>query len=284
MSAGIENVSDTARWVAVYRAMETERPDAHFRDPWARTLAGGKGEDIVASLPRGRGMAWPMIVRTQLFDEVILERVRSEGVDLVLNLAAGLDTRAWRLDLPADLRWVDVDLPGILDYKLSVMESETPRCRYEALRADLTDAAQRASALLRAGEARRALVASEGLLIYLSETEVIGLARALHEVPTLRWWVTDLASPALLEMMSKGWGDAVAKAGAPFRFAPEQGSAFFSRLGWRELAWHATWREARRLRREMRGAWLWRFLGRFASAERKRGWERFSGTALLERV
>jgi len=31
----IENVSDTARWVAVYRAMETARPDAIFKDPFA---------------------------------------------------------------------------------------------------------------------------------------------------------------------------------------------------------------------------------------------------------
>jgi O-methyltransferase involved in polyketide biosynthesis len=31
----IRNISDTARWMAVYRARETERPDAHFRDPFA---------------------------------------------------------------------------------------------------------------------------------------------------------------------------------------------------------------------------------------------------------
>ena len=57
MRAGIESVSDTARWVAVYRAMETERPDALFRDPWARRLAGVKGENIVAW--GHRGVAWP---------------------------------------------------------------------------------------------------------------------------------------------------------------------------------------------------------------------------------
>ena len=39
----IENISDTARWVAVYRAMETERPDAIFRDPFAARLAGDTG-------------------------------------------------------------------------------------------------------------------------------------------------------------------------------------------------------------------------------------------------
>src|ERR1051325_5307588 len=107
--AEIENVSDTARWVAVYRAMETERPDAIFRDPFAARLAGEHGARIVDTIPRGRQMAWTMITRTAVFDEIIMGAVRGKGVDLVLNLAAGLDARPWRLDLPPRLRWVDVD-------------------------------------------------------------------------------------------------------------------------------------------------------------------------------
>lgn len=42
----VRDVSDTALWVAVYRARETERPDALFRDPYARRLAGARGEQI----------------------------------------------------------------------------------------------------------------------------------------------------------------------------------------------------------------------------------------------
>jgi O-methyltransferase involved in polyketide biosynthesis len=96
----IEHVSDTARWVAFYRAMETERPDAIFRDPFARQLAGPEGERIVRELPRGRASAWAMITRTAVFDEIILDLVQHRDVDLVLNLAAGLDARPWRLPLP----------------------------------------------------------------------------------------------------------------------------------------------------------------------------------------
>src|SRR5471030_396925 len=132
----IENVSDTARWVAFYRAMETERPDAHFRDPFARKLAGPRGEEFVNTMPRGRAMAWPMIVRTAIFDEIILDAVRVKGVDLVLNLAAGLDARPWRMSLPDSLRWVDVDLPDILNYKTSMLKDKRPVCRYEAITAD----------------------------------------------------------------------------------------------------------------------------------------------------
>ena len=85
----IQNVSDTARWVAVYRAMETARPDAIFRDPFAARLAGEEGENIVGALKQGRAMAWAMITRTAVMDEVILDAVNNKGVDTVLNLGAG---------------------------------------------------------------------------------------------------------------------------------------------------------------------------------------------------
>lgn len=96
----IENVSDTARWVAVYRAMESARPEALFHDPFASGLAGDRGTEIVDGLKRGRSLATPMIVRTVVFDEIILDRV-AKGADLVVNLAAGLDVRPWRMRLPS---------------------------------------------------------------------------------------------------------------------------------------------------------------------------------------
>jgi methyltransferase (TIGR00027 family) len=280
----IENVSDTARWVAVYRAMETERPDAYFRDPWARRLAGERGEAIVRSMRRGRQAAWAMIVRTQVFDEVILDAVHKQGADLVLNLAAGLDTRAWRLDLPAGLRWVDVDLPGMIEYKAGVMRDETPRCRYEAIAADLADASARDAVLARVAEgARRALVVSEGLLIYLEPDDVGALAAALHAHPAFLWWLTDLSSPRLLQWMQKSWGKMATDGNAPFRFAPEEGSAFFARFGWREAAWHSTMEEAHRLRREMPMAWLGRLFLRLRAARTREEFRRFSGYLLLDR-
>ena len=59
-SRPIRDVTDTARWVAYYRAMENERPDAIFRDPFAKALAGEEGEAIVNTLPHGRRMASPL--------------------------------------------------------------------------------------------------------------------------------------------------------------------------------------------------------------------------------
>src|SRR6185312_7654351 len=84
----IENISDTARWVAVYRAMESARRDAIFNDPFAARLAGEQGTRIVSELKRGKSLAWPMIVRTAVFDDMIMDRVANHGVDTVVNLAA----------------------------------------------------------------------------------------------------------------------------------------------------------------------------------------------------
>jgi len=279
----IDNVSDTARWVAVYRAMESDRPDAHFRDPYARRLAGDKGPQIVAAMPQGRTMAWPMIVRTQVMDEIIMRLVREQRVDMVLNLAAGLDARPWRLDLPPELRWVDVDLPGILGYKTGVMDGETPRCRYEAARCDLTSATERDALFARLGaEAGRALVVTEGLLVYLTADDVASLAGALHAQPGFRWWLTDLASPRLLKWMHKRWGKEVSR--APFRFGPAESGGWFAPYGWREAEWHSVIADARRLKREMRGAWLSHLLISISPAKKREEWNRFSGTLLLERT
>ena len=280
----IENVSDTARWVAIYRAMETERPDALFRDTYARKLAGPRGEAIVRELHRGLDAAWAMVVRTAVFDEIIMTAITARGVDMVVNLAAGLDTRPWRLALPPTLRWVDVDLPEMLQYKSESLTHEWPRCRYEALAADLTDAAARGALLERLGsEGKTLLVVSEGLLIYLAPAQVGELAGDLARVPSVRSWLTDLASPLLLHWMKRSWGKTVARGNAPFQFAPEDGADFFLPFGWRVGEMRSTLLEGRRLRREMRYAWLWRLMGRLMSARRRADVERMSSIVLLER-
>lgn len=280
----IRHVSDTARWVAVYRAMESERADAIFRDPYALRLAGTEGEAIVDSLPQGRRMAWTMIVRTALFDELVLRAVRDDDVDIVVNLAAGLDARPWRLDLPSDLRWFDVDLPDILDHKLEVLAEETPRCVYTALRADLADVDARRGALAEMDRGNGcALVLTEGLLVYLTREQVTALASDLHALPAVCSWIIDLASPLVMKYIQRSWGSQAAAGNAPFRFAPAEGTAFFEPLGWHEVEFRSIGEEAHRLGRTMRGAWLWRVLARFMSHERREEQRRMSGVVRLER-
>ena len=283
--AQIEHISDTARWVAVYRAMETARKDAIFRDPFAARLAGEKGESIVDNMKRGRSMAWAMIVRTAVFDQIIVERVKSGGADTVLNLAAGLDARAWRLALPSTVRWIDVDLPDILDYKLETLRDQKPLMQYEAVRVDLRDAARRQALFSQVGSSSsRVLVVTEGLLIYLTPEQVGGLARDLHASPSFRWWLIDLANPRLLEIMQKFWGKNAQAANAPFQFAPAESTKFFEPFGWSEIEFRSSMEEAQRLHREMRMMWLWRLLGKLRSKAVQEDFRRMSGIVLMERI
>ena len=282
MTAPLTHISDTARWVAVYRAMETERPDAIFKDPFARRLAGAQGEAIVQALPQGRTWAWPMIVRTAVFDEMILRTVAAHGVGTVLNLAAGLDTRPFRLPLPGDVRWLDADLPDMIAYKRAQLATETPRCRVEFVEIDLRDAERRRALFARAIERGPVLAITEGLLIYLTADQAGALADDLAGAG-LRWWLLDIASPRLLKMMLKTWQRPLADAGAPFQFAPEESTRFFEPHGWREREWRSIWEESLRLKRSMRLAWLWNFIGRFYPKRTREQFRRFSGVALLER-
>jgi len=277
----IRNVSDTALWVAVYRAMETERSDALFSDPYARRLAGERGQAIVDAMPRGKSMSWPMVVRTAVMDEIIMRCVQ-QGARTVLNLAAGLDARPYRLPLPPTLRWLHVDLTDMVDYFRERMAAETPRCELEFITADLREADVRREVFAKAALQGPVLVITEGLLVYLERNQVSELAHDLHDVARARWWLTDLASPMLLKFLEKQWQPKLTQGNAPFRFGPAEGTAFFEPYGWQETEFRSTWDESRRLDRMMPGAWLWTLLSKFQSAQKREAGRRMSGIVLLE--
>jgi len=218
--------------MAVYRARETDRPDATFRDPYARALAGERGERIASSMAFFEEHAWAAIARTHLFDRFV-KRLVQHGVDLIVNLAAGLDTRPYRMELPPTLRWVEVDLREILDYKESVLGDAKPACALERVRLDLSNVDARRGLFDRlGGGAERAAVLAEGLLIYLMRDEVASLTYDLSRQRSFQYWVVDIVSPGLMEMLRAGSGDQMRAAGAPFLFAPPEGPAFFAPLGW----------------------------------------------------
>jgi len=245
----IRDVSDTARWMAVYRARESERPDAVFHDPFARALAGERGERIAAALPFGDENAWSFVARTYLFDRIVARQVK-EGCDLVLNLAAGLDTRPYRMDLPASLRWVEVDLADILDYKEAVLGGAQPRCALERVRLDLSNADARRGLFARIGRtASRALVMAEGLLIYLMPHEVGELSQDLAAPPGIANWAVDICSPGLLAMMKERMSRIAIESGAPFLFAPPEGPEFFTPYGWTAVSVRSLRKTAGKLER-----------------------------------
>lgn len=236
----VRDVSDTARWIAAYRAEESARQDALFRDPYAARFADARGVAI------GRRVSRPartsITLRTRLIDDMIL----ASGADRVVNLAAGFDTRPYRLDLPAQLRWIEADLPDLVAEKERLLAGETPRCALTREAVDLADAKARVTFLDQAlAGARQALVLTEGLLVYLGEDDVRALAGELRARPQVRDWVFDLLSPAIRRYTQRR----VALENAPLRFAPREGVAWFEREGWRAAEIRNTMLESIRLGR-----------------------------------
>jgi methyltransferase (TIGR00027 family) len=193
--AEISHVSDTALMVAACRALETARPDGFVRDPFAERLAGARGMAIARALPGLETMCFGVGARSRFVDELVMECCAELEIRTVLSVGCGLDTRPWRLDLPAGLRWIEVDFPAMLDYKAAVMASERPSCRLERIPADLNDAARRRAAFASAA-GPPGLMITEGLLQYLPGGTVEALAAEPAAMSGIRYWLADITSPA----------------------------------------------------------------------------------------
>ena len=277
----VRNVSDTARWAAYFRAQETARPDALFRDRFAERLCGQHGVDIANTLPDGNKHAWAWVTRTYLFDQFINQELQ-RGADLVLNLAAGLDARPYRMELPASLQWIEVDLPEILAYKEEVLKNEKPSCVLERVRLNLADGDARRTLFAALNlRAKKILVLTEGLLIYLSEEEVAALARDLANGASFQRWIMDFGSPGLLKMMQKTTGRHLSKVGAPFKFAPVEGATFFRPYGWAPMAVKAILQTAAKFKRP---PFLLRLLARLPERKGPAGNRPWSGVCLFGKI
>jgi methyltransferase (TIGR00027 family) len=275
----ITNVSDTARWVATYRATETARSDALFHDHLADRLAGERGHAMVAAAPRAMRNGWWLVARTKVIDDIVSKAI-ADGCDRILNLAAGLDTRPYRLDLPPELRWVEADLPGLLAEKQQLLAGETPRCRLTTHAVDLADSHAR-DAFLDDGlsGASKALVLTEGLLMYLEESDVRALSRSFTR-PEIAWWMLDFAGPGLQKRLNKRTGGMLNS--APIKFAPANGLAFYEDLGWRPVEVDSVFSAAHRFGRLP----LWmRLAARLPQPDpRKPGNQAYSGIVRLTRA
>ena len=174
----MDPVSTTAHWMAAVRARETARRDRLFEDPLAEVLAGTEGFDLMTRMEVDLPENPTLPIRTRFFDDAVVRLVAEHVIGQVVLLAAGMDTRAYRLDLPIVF---ELDRPAVLEVKearLGVAAAE-PRCPRIAVGADLTR--EWASDLI--GSGFRADVPSvflaEGLLGYLEEPDVHRLLETL---------------------------------------------------------------------------------------------------------
>ena len=131
-----ELVGATALGVAAGRAVETAGANPLIRDEFARILVSSAGpawaqlaDPELAWLdgdPQGQrahrlGIDY-QAVRTHFFDEYFANAV-SAGIRQVVILAAGLDSRAYRLSWPAGTAVYEIDQPKVLDFKTGILQS-----------------------------------------------------------------------------------------------------------------------------------------------------------------
>jgi methyltransferase (TIGR00027 family) len=179
--------------------------DAYIRDPFAARLAGERGVAILNALPHANVVRIGLAIRTRFVDELLLEvlAASARSIKTVLSIGCGLDTRPWRLDLAADLRWIEIDFADMLDYKDGIMSGEKPRCRRERLTVDLNDSAQR-NAMYEAAGPEPALMITEGLLLYLPAATVEALAAETCRQSGVTHWISDITTSAFSKVLSAG--------------------------------------------------------------------------------
>ncbi|MBD0689606.1 SAM-dependent methyltransferase [Streptomyces sp. CBMA123] len=191
-------VSRTALGVARVRAHESVRPDPLFTDPYAAGFVEAAGMPTGAPDRRPvSGLAAGLVVHIRLRTRFYDDRLPAAGADQVVLLAAGLDTRAYRLDWPAGTRLWELDLPPVLEFKQRVLDSAdaVPTCERDALPGDLLDPGW-PRRLVEAGfdPQRPTVWLAEGLVVYLSAEQAAGLLTA----------VGSLSAPGSRLLMERG--------------------------------------------------------------------------------
>ena len=288
MKDRINQVSDTAFMAAAYRAIETDRSNALLHDPLAAKLAGDRGRKIISNLPKQAFLGgWSVVIRTRIIDD-FLQGTIDNGVNTILNLGAGLDTRPYRMDLPESLRWIEVDHPHIIELKEARLSGESPRCKLKRVGLDLANVDARRTLLDEvAAQSKKALVLTEAVTPYLSENAVASLGADLLSQKSIEYWVVDYFSPASYDYRRRS-GMSQSMKNAPFLFEPKDYFGFFSQIGWKpkETRYFAT--EAEQLGRPapfpLVTRLVMRILGFFASSERRQEMKQYAGFVLFEPI
>jgi methyltransferase (TIGR00027 family) len=229
-------LASTARWTAAVRAKESQREDHLFHDPWATTLAGKEGDEWIAQRAGDFGTTI-MTVRTRFFDD-FLQRVTGEhAIRQIVLLAAGLDTRAFRLSWPEQTRLFELDQPQVLSYKEQVLSATSahPICQRQTIGADL--AGPWVEGLIKTGfnVQRPSGWLLEGFLFYLPNESVTQL---LDEVTGLAapgsWIGFDIVNSATLTSpLTQQWVEMQAKAGVPWTGTMDNPELFLASRGWK---------------------------------------------------
>lgn len=226
-------LADTACWTAAARAAESARADRLFNDPWADVLAGAIGKTWLESHSE---FCDPLAIRTRFFDDFLLDATSVHRIRQVVILAAGMDTRALRLEWPAGTRIFELDQPTLVAMKKQTLLAngiDSPAWR-TVVGVDLNEDWE--AALLAAGfdpDLPSAWLL-EGLLVYLPAPAV---AQLLERVAALAAQDSQLGCDVvncsmLTSILSRTMINWFSDTGVAWRFGTDNPELLFNEHGW----------------------------------------------------
>jgi methyltransferase (TIGR00027 family) len=232
----MEGVAATSLVTAASRARESARPDALFIDPWADLLAGEKGREFLQTHEDLLPATTPIfVVRHRFFDDFLVG-VAGRGLQQIVLVAAGLDTRAYRLVWPAGTHVYEMDQPQVLAYKQEILNraGAAPACTRVPVAADLREDWP---AILRAAGFRPDVPTvwlAEGLLFYLPEAAARALLTTMASLsaPASVLGTDTMSATMLASEERRAWVQLYADSGAPFVFGTDNPGGFVSSCGW----------------------------------------------------
>ncbi|GIH50576.1 methyltransferase, TIGR00027 family [Microbispora rosea] len=216
----------SAYWTAAVRARETARPDRLFQDPWASALAGNRGRELLRRKEaRDQREDVLLPLRTRWFDDAVAAEL-TERTGQLVELGAGLDTRPYRLQLPAGTRAFELDQSSVQQHKEAVLATmPTPLRSVTDVTTDLGGDWSRD--LVHAGfePSRRSVWVAEGLLMYLDHGAATRLLRT----------AASLSAPGsvlILDTLARSARSAARVAGTGAKFLPDDLPSLLATCHW----------------------------------------------------
>ncbi len=228
-------LGSTARWTAGVRAKESLREDCLFNDPWAAALAGKEGKEWAEHRSGDNGVS--IAVRTRFFDD-FLQRVTNEHmIRQVVLMAAGLDTRAFRLTWPEQTQLFELDQPQVLKYKEQILGSAgaQPTCKRHTIAVDLTDPWTETLIMTGFDPQQPSAWLLEGFLLYLPNESVTHILDDITSLATSGSWIGfDIINSAMLTYKwTRQWVEKLVDSGVPWIGTMDDPEVFLAWRGWK---------------------------------------------------
>lgn len=237
------DIGATAVVVAKFRAIETTRSDRLFADPLAEVLVTEAGmpemegitRDVIEVVPMLRRVYEATIVRTRYLDDHLLSAVE-DGCRQVVLLAAGLDTRAYRIPVAEDVTFYELDLPKVLEFKNGALERHRAQTLTDrvAVAADLTESW--AAPLQAAGfdPASATLWMAEGIMMYFTQEQNDALLETISAMsaPGSRFLFVANGPGWLADDSSKDLKATADQAGVGFKSHVDDPETWLHPAGW----------------------------------------------------